>query len=782
LGVCQLLTKTLARHPGSVPIAWSCCRAFHSLSTQSDSVEREGSCLATVEAIKNHPKNEQVCEWGCRAISRMAQDQTNRDALVSYGACEAAIMSLQIGTGSSDALVAVMLQKSIGNVSLALAACDAVHSLGRNHDHYRERLGAGGACETLARALQKYAESEKMAATGCQVIVTLAENDYTNRSKLGNAGACKSILMALEMHRTSQPVATWGCRAVEIMVNGHEANIAKMGAAGVCDAVAIAMQTHLAIPEVAGAGCGAVASLALHDKNTLKLGVAGACEAVVSAVQRHSQEKIIAVKGFEALGNLALNPGNSGWLGPAGACEALMTAIRFHLSDQEVAHIAWRAVANLSGEEGNIARFGNCGGCVSVLDAMRIHIANELAVEQCCRALSRLAKEQTNIAILIEAKVCETVVIVLQVHEASTRVCSEAYCAIFELASRGEAIQLRFQAEGCCEAVTSTLAIHGIDHPELTMNAFTALQALSFNNPETQKTLGQVDACDLIANMMQTHLKSEEVVAEGLVALRCLMDGNLLNIHRLSGTYLCSLLCSISQKHHKNLRVAINACYVIYHLTLATESLASSALPLLSLSSPTAFEDSEHQQQLLLTIQRDVSGNRMELLGRNVATIFVNSVNKHFANAELVTIMSLASCNLTQSNDGKFRFGGVGICSVITKALQLHLENITVCIAICRFIIIIADHSEPIQSKFTQSSAIFRLLVSTLQQYYHREDYSELCCLAIATLAEDHENNRMKLVSAGAIDIVSSVLQTHSANASISALTMKTLTILGGLR
>jgi hypothetical protein len=40
----------------------------------------------------------------------------------------------------------------------------------------------------------------------------------------------------------------------------------------------------------------------------------------------------------------------------------------------------------------------------------------------------------------------------------------------------------------------------------------------------------------------------------------------------------------------------------------------------------------------------------------------------------------------------------------------------------------------------------------------------------------------MKLVSAGAIDIVSSVLQTHSANASISALTMKTLTILGGLR
>jgi hypothetical protein len=191
----------------------------------------------------------------------------------------------------------------------------------------------------------------------------------------------------------------------------------------------------------------------------------------------------------------------------------------------------------------------------------------------------------------------------------------------------------------------------------------------------------------------------------------------------------------------------------------------------------------DDSESLQLTIQRDANGNRLELLEKGIANIITNSLNKHCNNAELVTISCLAGCNLTQSNDGKFRFGGVGICSVITKAFQLHLENITVCLAICRFLTTLCDHYEPIQGKFGSHGVIFRLLVTSLQSFYLREDYATAGCLAMIALVESHESNRMKLVSAGAIDIVSIVLQTHSStNQQIAGLAMKTLTILGGLR
>jgi hypothetical protein len=288
------------------------------------------------------------------------------------------------------------------------------------------------------------------------------------------------------------------------------------------------------------------------------------------------------------------------------------------------------------------------------------------------------------------------------------------------------------------------------------------------------------------------------------------MDGNLPNIHRLSGSYLCSLLCTVFQKHTRNIRVVINACYVIYHLTVAApppsppppplqsqaqvQSQQSSSSPAEGSSEAGAGEtaaagggagEADDSESLQLTILRDVNGNRTELLEKGIANIINNSLNKHTTNAELVTISCLASCNLalTPHNDGRFRFGGVGICSVIAKAFQIHLENVTVCLSICRFLRTLCEHYEPIQSKLNSQGMIFRLLVSSLQAYYLREDYAEEGCLAMIALVESHESNRMKLVSAGAIDIVSIVLQTHNpTNQHIATLAMRTLTILGGLR
>ncbi|CAE7458679.1 aarA, partial [Symbiodinium microadriaticum] len=630
--ICQHLQTAMSLHGNNSGIYIACCKAIRALQSQADEVASCGIPHTILEIMRKHPKNDLVAQWGCEAIASMAVDAKNRDTLVASGACETVIRALQRGTGS-DALVAVVLQKSIGNQALGLAACRAVHSLGHGSDAYGERLGANGACEGVAKVLLKYADNEDVAATGCQAIVTLAQNNNSNKSKLGNAGACKLIATLLETHRTSEPVAIWGCRAVEIMVDGHDGNTIRMGSEGVCDAVAIAMQSHQAVAEVAGAGCGAVASLAKHDRNTFILGVAGACEAVVSAVQRHSTEKIIAVKGFAALANLAMNPGNSGWLGPAGACSALIAAMRYHLSEGDVAYTAWRAVADLSSDEGNVTRLGDAGACELLVQAMTLHIGNVKAIEQCCRALSRLAIDRENVKKLI-AKACEKVVIALQVHHASAEVAMQTYLAIFGLASKGGAdIQEILRSEGCCEIVVSSLCLHGVDSPTVATNGLMAIQALAFNNTATQNALGRCDACDLVVNLILAHEDKEKPSAEGVVALRCLMDDNVINKHRLSGGDTCRIAANALQRHMASDRVSINVCYVIYQLT-----------------SP--HKVSEAEAAAGVSLDRDNAENISLFLKHGVSTALVQMLYKHMADVELVMISCRAGAALAAAADG----------------------------------------------------------------------------------------------------------------------------------
>ena len=766
VAICEQLQVALKQYIDNDAIFVACCRVLISLQNRFKEILDYKLPQTILEIMKKYPKNDLVAQWGCDAIASMAKDAKNRDTLVACGACETVIRALQRGTGS-DALVAVMLQKSIGNQALGLAACRAVHSLGIDSDEFRERLGAGGACEGVAKALLKYANSEDVAATGCKAIVTLARNNYSNQSKLGNAGACKSILEALETHRTSEPVAVWGCRAVETMVDGHDGNTVKMGAAGMCDAIAIAMQSHQAVAEVAGAGCGAVASLARHDRNTFILGVAGACEAVVSAVQRHADAQIIAVKGFAALGNLAMNPVNSGWLGPVGACSALIEAMKYHYKDEEVACMAWRAVADLGCDEGNVARLGDAGACELLVDAMTLHIGNVKAMEQSCRAMGHLCVDDKNVIKLVDAKACEKIVVALQVHQLAGEVVTQAYLAIFGLASRGPEIQERLLAEGCCEIVVSSLLLHGVASASVATNGLLAIQALAFNNPATQNALGSCDACDAVISMMLTHATNEQAAREGIVAMRCLMDNNIVNKHRLSGGDTCRLVSTILKRHMQSDRVCTNAFHVIYQLTArvaATEKEEG------------GVEGGDGKDKALQ--DSDLEGNVLFFVKNDVCASMVPALYIHIADAELVPVCCQAAVCLAGSADGKYRLGGAGMCKAASKSLQTHMEEASVTVAVCELVIELSTSYDSNKHKLG-SAHICKHLVVSLQQHYQDDEALRSHCRAMTVLAERYDSNRQKLVAAGAADVLMGIIKRYQGEVPICL--SRALSAVGGV-
>ena len=361
--ICEHLHTALLLYADNSGIFVGCCKAAVALKSRVEDLLACRFPQSLLDILRKHSTNDLVVQWGCEAIAGMAGDGKVRDALVACGACETVIRALQRGTGS-DALVAVVLQKSIGNQALGLAACRAVHSLGYNSDAYVERLGANGACEGVAKVLLKYADNEDVAATGCQAIVTLAQRNYTNKSKLGSAGACKSIRVALDAHRATDTVAIWACRAVEALVDGHDSNTVRMGADGVCDAVVMAMQAHQAVPEVAGAGCGAVAGLCLHHKNITKLRLAGVCENVLFSIHLCFFDLGTVEKACVAISRLAEDVDNCKELLAADVSTALMCIVCRHSHDATVTEAVWRAVRCMSAHNVDAARcFGDAGFC-----------------------------------------------------------------------------------------------------------------------------------------------------------------------------------------------------------------------------------------------------------------------------------------------------------------------------------------------------------------------------------------------------------------------------------
>jgi hypothetical protein len=310
-GLCEKLKETMVRYSDHVPIIIACCKVISHLTAPHHTTEVTTTNLPhqLLDLLsRRYQKHASVMEWGCQAISTIARgDPRNRSSLVSHGGCEVVVGALQIGTGSGDAFVAVVLQKSIGSVSLALAACEAVHCLGIGNKLYRERLGACGAGDALVRILQKYSDSPEVASSGCKGFVTLAQDCSSNRIKLGTIGACKTIHTVLETHLSSQPAAAWGCRAVESMSRAVDGALETRFGASICTSVIRAMQMHQGDVEVASSGSGALSALTFYPSFLLPMLQHHAIEVLLFSIQLCVFDEPTIISSSSALCRL-MNP------------------------------------------------------------------------------------------------------------------------------------------------------------------------------------------------------------------------------------------------------------------------------------------------------------------------------------------------------------------------------------------------------------------------------------------------------------------------------------------
>jgi hypothetical protein len=724
LGACRYIGTALETHPDEASVAWSCCRALNSLETEYDSMEENESGKAIMVAMHIHNNDEQVLQWGCQAIGSIALDDRNRDVLVASGACEAVVGALQRGTHSGEALMAVMMQKQIGNELLALAACTAAYSLCYDHQGYRDKLGALGGCEATVKILQKYDYDEFTASAGCKLIVALSLNQDVHRTRLGNAGCSKTLLCTLDKHQSSLQVALWGCRAIEGVVDGHQCNASKMGATGVCGALAVAMQTHQASAEVAGAGCGAIASLTICEHNIAILGAAGACESVISAMQRHGEDYAVAWKGFQAIANLAVSEGNIGWLGAAGGCEAVMAAVKQHSASASMAHLAWRCVGNLSIDLGNVVIFGREGGCEICLTALQSFQHSAVTVIELCRTLTRLSKNEKNSEVLLKNQCCPVLATILRELAEDSKVVLQVYKAVFSICNMREEAQRQFSKCNGCIVLLDTLRAQGQNCSLVARWGCVALRGLLIENASNQTLMEVLGTGKLVIQLLLFYFDNDEVVGDGLAVLRFLMESHLDNSLVYSTPEFVDIVMKLLLQHTENVPSALNCCYLI--------------ILLLPVTIPMFLDNVARIESILAAVMHSHVGRQ----------------------EEVVVICCDAAAKLAATPDGAPRFGKAGFVRIAAKALQTHDENITVCISALQLLLVLSKSSSN-TSQFNDKS-VCHIVVRITQKYFLRKRCTEMGCAVIRSLAGNSDKVRLLLISEGAIDLLTVILHTYA--------------------
>lgn len=202
----SLATSLIAYPPSRV-----CC-----VDTYVCCIGSVGVCAHLPTALKAHVKVPSVCQLACECIYILCGDIENQNIFEKNGTCEAVMEALR---------------ENLDNALVATYCCKALAGLGENHLNNCAQIASGDNCAVITNALFNHSFAVSVAEWGCCIMSIIAAIPRVQET-LTSLGSCKAVVQCMARHKHNDRVVGHAACASRALAH-TEANVPQLREAGV---------------------------------------------------------------------------------------------------------------------------------------------------------------------------------------------------------------------------------------------------------------------------------------------------------------------------------------------------------------------------------------------------------------------------------------------------------------------------------------------------------------------------------------------------------------------
>eukprot|EP01041_Mallomonas_annulata_P002941 gene2941-5780_t len=267
------------------------------------------------------------------------------------------------------------------------------------------------------------------------------------------------------------------------------------------------------------------------------------------------------------------------------------------------------------------------------------------------------------------------------------------------------------------------MATHYIKSPSISEKACQAINQLCIDNQSNIARMGNHGACELILNILKTHMYIRAVIEAAALTIKSLSYGNPSNSIKFRTEGVCELLVEILGKSKEIPDVATAIFHAIRNLS---------------------FDENMRDKLGLVTACETVI-TAMGVLISHVAAVEAGC-------------LALFNLSFIESNREKMiKSGG---CECVTAALRTHLLVADNATAACKVISVLACKSDEANGKISHMETC-KAVVSILIAHSDMPSTVEWSLKVILSLTAENKENRLKFASTGVFEAIVAVIKAH---------------------
>ena len=779
-------------------------------SVGARSLHVHGICDVLIKTLSAHKKDVNIAQHGCNAIKNLSVHDTDiRGALGSAGGCKTLLSLLKAHVESHNVVCPALF--AVANMIIDIP----VHA---------EAFMQAQIDQKLFKIVDDNIAVELVCSGAFAVIGNLCDHEFTKQSFI-DRNICKLVTRVIKCHVRSDTIVI-RCLVSLIRLNGDDASCGILkDDQELCDLVVVILKTHSANEVVVDVACKVLVSLGTTSEfNRCKLVESGAAEQAILILSKNSLDPICAAQVCRAIVFLACDTRSQSLLSELGLCQRVVGMLKAYKHHNELAKLIADAAAALSMNcSSNATDLTQRGVTFELLDSLRSHTADFAVGRSICHALEVIMRHSTITPAAEDVSTTYSLVSVYFQRFWAKSDCSETVCRLIQCLCMSsdfkpipmdilESLALSFNeyhlvrsmASLCletsialitidkeipgalgsalfCQNVVSVLRTHVSDISVVS----TALKAVSFLSIDQniRARLGDNGVCEAIAIIFRKHMSVELVLESGLSAVRILASNTATNKMILGDCGFCELIVEVLKFGICSTKQIELALAALANMTNDAKSPNVTALDNAGIITCLVEIFQNHigcpaivKQACMLIkhLAADVSGPHKKLGELEMCDKVCLGLAMHIGIDHVNLVLCSCVRALAQDASNRLLLGDCGVCNIVSKVLDLAVENGDVKLLEEVLLTMISlIHGSSANQEAAGRAGICQLIVQIVNGGYG-STIDEKCLWCAAYLCRSgpegnttNEENTQVLVNGGLFDDIATCLNEYVDNVNI---------------
>ena len=369
------------------------------------------------------------------------------------------------------------------------------------------------------------------------------------------------------------------------------------------------------------------------------------------------------------------------------------------------------------------------GACNDVVSIMNKYAYEEAVCQRGCHALGTLSVGIDNLGRLKSANACEAIVLVMNRHEIHKDVIQQSCQTIIDFCNHKK-LRDHLREVGAIKMLINVMR-NQKENISLLLICCQAIRSLCHMNSLNIEAFSLEKTCELLSLWLKIHYKSEQVCEQIIPTIHILVSNNEINKNELGECGGGENLIFVLQEHYRNANLSKWVCNCIYYLCLDSDIHVS------------------------------------KLITSGIHDILSMTLSKHYEIDYVVEPILKAIPHLVKSDAARELFGAAGITKGIVKSVIQHEKNELLSWYGCQSIITLTESNSTSnnnhnnQNRFGMYGAI-RAIILIMQRYPNNYNIQKDGCIALYNLCLRHDNNKLKMISSGGLDLLNNIVMKQS--------------------